>query len=162
MVQRVNHNLSDSLFELNAFLAMCDLEQRIVSTEHYEDLCQKELTSDNCCRPWSVVNYVTFLSNKTSCFDLDEEDIAMVKTLLFDCFQYYNNLKLDNDCVRFACAVPNECKQHNAVYNILHYLTDVDFIKLNVSMRMNLMESILNLYLFFSFTRNLPSFSMPP
>lgn len=133
VVQRVNHNLSDSLFELNAFLAMCDLEQRIVSTEHYEDLCQKELTSDNCCRPWSVVNYVTFLSNKTSCFDLDEEDIAMVKTLLFDCFQYYNNLKLDNDCVRFACAVPNECKQHNAVYNILHYLTDVDFIKLNES-----------------------------
>lgn len=133
MVQRVNYNLNDTLFELNAFLAMCDLEQRIIRTEHYADLCQRELTSDNCCRPWSVVNYVTFLSNKTSCFELDEEDIAMVKTLLFDCFQYYHNMKLSNDCVRSRCVVPNECKQHNAVYNILHYLADVDFIKLNVS-----------------------------
>lgn len=132
MVQRVNYNLNDTLFELNAFLAMCDLEQKIVQTSLYEDLCQKELTSDNCCRPWSVVNYVTFLSNKSSCFDLDEEDIAMVKTLLFDCFQYYHNMKLSNDCVRSSCVVPPPCKQHNAVYNILHYLADVEFIKLNV------------------------------
>ncbi|XP_058813759.1 protein dispatched [Topomyia yanbarensis] len=133
VIQRVKHNLNDTMFELNAFLAMCDLEQRIVNTEHYVGLCQKELTSDNCCRPWSVVNYVTFLSNKTSCFDLDEEDIAMAKTLLFDCFQYYHNMKLSNDCVRSSCVVPNECKQHNAVYNILHYLADADFIKLNES-----------------------------
>ncbi|XP_055523625.1 protein dispatched [Wyeomyia smithii] len=133
VVQRVNHNLNDTLFELNAFLAMCDLEQRITVGEHYTDLCQKELTSDNCCRPWSVVNYVTFLSNKTSCFELDEEDIAMVKTLLFDCYQYYHNMKLSNDCVRSSCVVPTGCKQHNAVYNILHYLTDVEFIKLNES-----------------------------
>uniref|UniRef100_A0A1Q3F822 Putative patched transmembrane receptor n=1 Tax=Culex tarsalis TaxID=7177 RepID=A0A1Q3F822_CULTA len=133
VVQRVNYNLNDTLFELNAFLAMCDLEQKIVQTELYDELCQKELTSDSCCRPWSVVNYVTFLSNKSSCFDLDEEDIAMVKTLLFDCFQYYHNMKLSNDCVRSRCVVPAPCKQHNAVYNILHYLADVDFIKLNES-----------------------------
>ncbi|XP_039441963.1 protein dispatched [Culex pipiens pallens] len=133
VVQRVNYNLNDTLFELNAFLAMCDLEQKIVQTSLYEDLCQKELTSDNCCRPWSVVNYVTFLSNKSSCFDLDEEDIAMVKTLLFDCFQYFHNMKLSNDCVRSSCVVPPPCKQHNAVYNILHYLADVEFIKLNES-----------------------------
>ncbi|XP_058467660.1 protein dispatched [Malaya genurostris] len=133
VIQRVKHNLNDTLFELNAFLAMCDLEQQIVNIENYANLCQKELTTDNCCRPWSIVNYVTYLSNKTSCFDLNEEDIAMVKTLLFDCYQYYHYMKLSNDCVRSNCVVPNECKQHNAVYNILHYLADADFIRINDS-----------------------------
>ncbi|XP_035891595.1 protein dispatched [Anopheles stephensi] len=133
VVQRINHNLNDSMFELNAFLALCELEQKIVKVEHYGDICQRELTSDDCCRPWSIVNYVTFLSNKSSCFELNEEDVAMVKTLLYDCFQYYHNMKLSNDCMRSSCIAPSECKQHNAVYNILHYLANVDFIRQNES-----------------------------
>lgn len=55
----------------------------------------------------------------------------MVKTLLFDCFQYYHGLKLNNDCTQFKCRVPDECAQFNAVYNILHFLTDRDFMKPN-------------------------------
>ncbi|XP_049278174.1 protein dispatched [Anopheles funestus] len=133
VVQRINHNLNESMFELNAFLALCELEQKIVKVEHYGDICQRELTSDDCCRPWSIVNYVTFLSNKSSCFELNEEDVAMVKTLLYDCFQYYHNMKLSNDCIGSRCIAPSECKQHNAVYNILHYLTNVDFIRQNES-----------------------------
>ena len=42
-------------------------------------------------------------------------------------------MKLSNDCIDTKCNVPPECEQHNAVYNILHYLVDVDFIKVNVS-----------------------------
>ncbi|KFB38757.1 AGAP004140-PA-like protein [Anopheles sinensis] len=133
VVQRKNENYNDTLFELNAFLALCELEQKVVTVDHYGDICQRELTSDSCCRPWSIVNYVTFLSNKSSCFELNEEDVAMVKTLLFDCFQYYHNMKLSNDCMRSSCIAPSECKQHNAVYNILHYLANVDFIRQNES-----------------------------
>uniref|UniRef100_A0A182PPZ7 SSD domain-containing protein n=1 Tax=Anopheles epiroticus TaxID=199890 RepID=A0A182PPZ7_9DIPT len=133
VVQRINHNLNDSMFELNAFLALCELEQSIFKVDHYGDICQRELTSDDCCRPWSIVNYVTFLSNKTSCFELNEEDVAMVKTLLYDCFQYYHDMKLSNDCIGSRCIAPSECKQHNAVYNILHYLANVDFIRQNES-----------------------------
>ncbi|XP_035783888.1 protein dispatched-like [Anopheles albimanus] len=134
VVQRINYNLNETLFELNAFLALCELEQLIVGVQHYEDICQRELASaDSCCRPWSIVNYVTFLSNKTSCFDLNEEDVAMVKTLLFDCFPYYRSMKLSNDCLRFSCTAPSECQQHNAVYNILHYLASSDFIRQNES-----------------------------
>ncbi|XP_041788243.1 protein dispatched [Anopheles merus] len=133
VVQRINHNLNDSLFELNAFLALCELEQRIFRVDHYGDICQRELTSEECCRPWSIVNYVTFLSNKTSCFELNEEDVAMVKTLLYDCFSYYQTMKLSNDCTQSSCFAPSECKQHNAVYNILHYLANVDFIRQNES-----------------------------
>uniref|UniRef100_A0A182W1K9 SSD domain-containing protein n=1 Tax=Anopheles minimus TaxID=112268 RepID=A0A182W1K9_9DIPT len=133
VVQRINHNLNESMFELNAFLALCELEQTIVKVAHYGDICQRELTSDECCRPWSIVNYATFLSNKSSCFELNEEDVAMVKTLLYDCFQYYHNMKLSNDCIGSRCIAPSECKQHNAVYNMLHYLTNVDFIRQNES-----------------------------
>lgn len=55
----------------------------------------------------------------------------MVKTLLLDCFQYYHGLKLNNDCSQSKCRVPDECAQFNAVYNMLHFLADRDFIKPN-------------------------------
>lgn len=55
----------------------------------------------------------------------------MVKALLFDCFQYYHGLKLNNDCTQSKCRVPDECAQFNAVYNILHFLTDRNFIRPN-------------------------------
>lgn len=49
---------------------MCELEQQLISVDGYEEICQKEISSDNCCRPWSISNYVTVLANKTSCFDI--------------------------------------------------------------------------------------------
>lgn len=55
----------------------------------------------------------------------------MAKTLLFDCYQYYHGLKLNNDCTQSKCRVPDECAQFNAVYNMLHFLADRDFIKPN-------------------------------
>lgn len=70
VIKRVNRQINESLFEVNALWAMCELEQTIISTNKYENLCQKELSSDNCCRPWSLANYVALLSNKTSCFDI--------------------------------------------------------------------------------------------
>lgn len=54
-----------------------------------------------------------------------------VKTVLLECFQYYHGLKLNNDCSQSRCRVPDECAQFNAVYNVLHFLADRDFIKLN-------------------------------
>jgi hypothetical protein len=59
------------MLEINALLATCDLEQRFTATKEYLHICQQELTSSNCCRPWTLPNYVAFLSNKTSCFDIE-------------------------------------------------------------------------------------------
>lgn len=70
MIKRVNWMLNESMLEVNTLLAMCELEQALVETNHYYGLCQKELTTSNCCRPWSLPNYVSLLSNKTSCFDI--------------------------------------------------------------------------------------------
>jgi protein dispatched 1 len=71
VVKRVRWNINESMFETSALLSMCELEQKIVDTDVYSDVCQKELTSNNCCRPWSLPNYVALLSNKTSCFDIN-------------------------------------------------------------------------------------------
>jgi hypothetical protein len=70
VIKRINQ-LNESLFEINALLDMCDLEQKIIETNDYDDLCQKELNSNSCCRPWSLPNYVALLSNKTSCFEIN-------------------------------------------------------------------------------------------
>ncbi|XP_055677193.1 protein dispatched [Lutzomyia longipalpis] len=133
VMRRINHQLNESLLERNALLAMCDLEQRIVGTNFYNDLCQRELTSQHCCRPWSIPNYVALLTNRSTCFDIEDEDVAIVRELLLQCFPYYHSLKLSNDCVHLKCNVPAECTQFNAVYNILHYLADVDFLTINDS-----------------------------
>ncbi|GAB0087327.1 Protein dispatched [Sergentomyia squamirostris] len=131
VMRRINHQLNESLFERNALLAMCDLEQVIVGTNLYNDLCQREMTSQHCCRPWSIPNYIALLSNKSTCFDIEDDDVGMVKSLLQECYPYYHGLKLSNDCIQFKCNVPPDCTQFNAVYNILHYLADIDFMQLN-------------------------------
>jgi protein dispatched 1 len=59
------------MFDANVLLSMCELEQIIVDTKRYENICQREISSESCCRPWSLPNYVALLSNKTSCFDIN-------------------------------------------------------------------------------------------
>lgn len=72
------------MFDTNSLLSMCELEQKLVDTDGYNDLCQKEISSSNCCRPWSLPNYVALLSNKTSCFDINvsQETICTLNTFL--------------------------------------------------------------------------------
>lgn len=71
VVKRVRWNVNESMFDANALLSMCELERKLVETDGYDELCQKEISSINCCRPWSLPNYVALLSNKTSCFDIN-------------------------------------------------------------------------------------------
>lgn len=63
---------------------------------------------------------------------LQDVDLADVQKLLLDCYEYYHSFKLSNDCVNKKCQVPAECQQHNAVYNIIHFLADSDFIKVKL------------------------------
>ncbi|XP_055384764.1 protein dispatched [Condylostylus longicornis] len=134
VVKRIGPNSTDSIFEINSLLAMCQLEEQIQSVEGYEDFCEKDNFSDQCCRPWSISNYVALLSNKSSCFDITNEDVLNVLNLLSICFEYFNNFKLSSDCnENLNCHVPVDCVKYNAVFNIFHYLTDVNFMKTNES-----------------------------
>lgn len=135
-MERINHNLTASLLEVNALLAMCDLEQRLAAVEHYDDVCVKMVRTDDCCRPWSLPNYVALLANRTHCFDITAEDVARVQKMLQHCFKYYDNLKLQSDCVSVRCRnVPAQCARFNAVYNVFHFLVDNQAMSVNVSSR---------------------------
>lgn len=70
VLQRIGPNDTDSLFDLNGFLAMCEMQHQIETARDYSEYCLKG-SHDNCCRPWSLPNYGTLLANKSSCFDLN-------------------------------------------------------------------------------------------
>lgn len=132
VVKRVHHNLTVSLFEINGLLAMCDLEFQITQTSGYNEMCENEVGYTRCCRPWSLPNYVALLANRSSCFDLKPEDVGHAGSLLLRCAEHYRTLKLSSDCATNRCRVPAECAQHNAVYNMLHYLSDTQAVVENV------------------------------
>jgi len=130
VVKRIGPNSTDSLFDLNGMLAMCQLQEQIGSVPSYQAFCEPE----NCCRPWSLPNYATLLANKSSCFDLTTEDVSLLQTLLLNCYEYYHYLKLDTNCNELnRCYAPEECTRHDLVFNVLNFLSDVGFIKPNVS-----------------------------
>ncbi|KAM8706150.1 hypothetical protein ACLKA7_010435 [Drosophila subpalustris] len=132
VVQRIGPNATDSLFDLNGMLAMCQLQDQIAAVPSYQAFCERELLTSNYCRPWSLPNYATLLANKSSCFDLTTEDVALLQTLLVNCYEYYHNLKLDINCDESnPCYAPEECTRHNLVFNVLNFLTDIGFIKPN-------------------------------
>lgn len=132
-MERINYNVNESMFEMDALLLMCDLERKLIATESYGDYCVRDMNTDECCRPWSIPNYVTRLVNKTNCFDIDVVDVEYVNDLLIACFPYYQNMRLGNDCGNTRCRnVPQECTHSDAVYNIFHYLADSQFMKPNV------------------------------
>ncbi|ALC47821.1 disp, partial [Drosophila busckii] len=132
VVQRIGPNATDSLFDLNGMLAMCQLQEQISSVDSYEAFCERELLTSNCCRAWSLPNYAALLANKSSCFDLTTEDVRLLQSLLLTCYDYFHYLKLDNNCNEHnRCYAPKECTQNNLVYNVLNFLSDMSFMKPN-------------------------------
>lgn len=70
VVERYGSNSTETLFDLSGLLAICQLQEQITSIENYGEFCQRELISNNCCRPWSLSSYAALLANKSSCLDL--------------------------------------------------------------------------------------------
>lgn len=113
-----------SLFSLKNIQAMCRLEARVLrSTPFFTELC---IDDSRECRSWSLGNYIGLLSNKTSCNDLEEKDIVLTLKIISYCAPFYHNYSLGDYCEN-CTKVPSPCKLHNAVYHILHYLTDTHF-----------------------------------
>ncbi|EDX11803.1 GD19576 [Drosophila simulans] len=134
VVQRIGPNATDSLFDLNGLLAMCQLQDQITEVPSYRAFCEPEMLTTECCRPWSLPNYAAMLANKSSCFDLTTEDVTSLHTLLLGCYEYFHDLKMDNHCNEIPhCRAPEECKRLNIVFNVLNFLTDFSFIKSNDS-----------------------------
>lgn len=66
---RTNGNAS--LLEIDAIRAMCNLESKLTSVHSYRGFCQQKFYVKECCRPWSIPNYIAMLSNKTTCHEIE-------------------------------------------------------------------------------------------
>lgn len=129
-----------NMWSMEGVLAQCHIDEALRANNKFSSLCQtyKDHASGRkrCCRSWSPANYVAFLSNRTSCLGVTESDLSRVEVLLKRCSYYYNNHHLTEDCAEnLNCQnhVPAECYAHNAMYHLLHYLMDIDFLPAGVS-----------------------------
>ncbi|KAJ8986210.1 hypothetical protein NQ317_009916 [Molorchus minor] len=127
-----SHNKKD-LFTISNMLAMCRLENEFIDLNDYERLCIHNNKSDQCCKPWSLPNYIAIINNKASCLAITEEDIVTTKAILVKCSPYFHNMELNFECLQDIpyCGVPFECVHHDAVYNILNFLTSTTFLPPN-------------------------------
>ncbi|XP_061097480.1 protein dispatched homolog 1 [Conger conger] len=126
-----------NLWNIQAIKSMCSLDNtRVRSHPQYWTLCQR--TSDaSCCPSWTLGNYIAVLNNKSSCQKITERDVSHTLKVLRSCAKFYHNGTLGPDCWDMAtrrkdqlkCAnVPRKCTKYNAVYQILHFLVDKDFL----------------------------------
>ena len=87
-----------------------------------------------CCHSWSIGNYVALLSNRSSCMEITETDVADTVELLQKCSHFYRSRSLLPDCWETRDWKPcpsnihEDCIRYNAVYSIMHYLADVGFL----------------------------------
>ena len=92
---------------------MGSLEGRLKAEgyEHFGRYCDKALgrSRGSCCRSWSLVNYITFLSGKKSYKDLSQRDVDEFKVVLKVCDGKCGM----EECVRYGCS------KHNAVIQTL-------------------------------------------
>lgn len=128
-------------------LAQCHIDGVLRANIHFMSLCQTQMEhgkkhssgGHKCCRSWSPANYVALLSNRSSCLTITETDLSKAKGVLELCAPYYHTRQLSPDCAEdFDCRrhLPNVCYTHdNAVYHLLHYLLDVNFIPPQVGTR---------------------------
>ncbi|XP_007434470.1 protein dispatched homolog 1 [Python bivittatus] len=127
----------DDLWNLPAIKSMCSMDNmRIRSHAQFGDLCQRT-TAASCCPSWTLGNYIAILNNRSSCQKIVERDVSHTLKLLRTCAKYYYNGTLGPDCWDMAARrkdqlkctnVPRKCTKYNAVYQILHYVVDKDFL----------------------------------
>ncbi|XP_078505954.1 protein dispatched homolog 1 [Lissotriton helveticus] len=127
----------ENLWTLQAIKSMCNIDNlRIRSHPQFGDLCQRA-TPDSCCPSWTLGNYIAILNNRSSCENIVERDVSHTVKLLRTCAKYYYNGTLGSDCWDMAAKrkdqlkctnVPRKCTKYNAVYQVLHYLVDKDFL----------------------------------
>ena len=131
------------IFNADSLKAVCRMEEKVVrKTRGFKSNCFKRNISYNtvrireCCPSWSVGNYIAALSGRSSCQEISSLDVTDVLSLLKKCAPLFNNATLKENCWNFryhtaypVCqTLPLECVRYNAVYNILYYLTDKNFL----------------------------------
>ncbi|XP_050046962.1 protein dispatched homolog 1 isoform X2 [Dermacentor andersoni] len=120
-----------NLFTLEALQSICRTDLDVLRRPaSLRSICER-VSPRRCCTSWSIPHFVALLHNRSSCLDITATDVQEVLKRLEACAPHYHSMKLSHDCASGAplCrGVPAECIEYNAVYTILHYLADVDFL----------------------------------
>lgn len=126
-----------SLWSIQAIKSMCNLDNtRVRSHRDYWSICQRT-SNASCCPSWTLGNYIAVLTNRSSCQKITERDVSHTLKILRSCAKFYHNGTLGPDCWdmtlrrkdQLKCvSVPRKCTKYNAVYQILHFLVDKDFL----------------------------------
>ncbi|XP_071785561.1 protein dispatched homolog 1-like [Asterias amurensis] len=128
---------SHNLLTLQGLQAMCQLETTAIR-QHLQFMrnCYTD-KKGSCCRSWSIGNYVALLSNRSSCMEITEKDVADTVELLQKCSHFYRSRDLQPNCWESResqewkpCPtnIHEDCIRYDAVYSIMHYLADVGFL----------------------------------
>ncbi|XP_041831186.1 protein dispatched homolog 1 [Melanotaenia boesemani] len=126
-----------NMWNIHIIKSMCIQDNvRVRSHRDYWSLCQRT-NADSCCPSWTLGNYIAVLNNRSSCQKITERDVSHTLKTLRLCAKFYHNGTLGPDCWDMAlrrkdqlkCAsVPRKCTKYNAIYQILHFLVDKDFL----------------------------------
>ena len=130
---------NSNLFTAENIRQMCHIEEQIIrSHSSFHELClRKSENSNQCCPSWSLGNYISILSHRSNCSEITDKDVDNVYKTLHKCSKYYFNYTLTHDCEAVKrngrsysrCKdIPRRCVRMNAVFSILHHLTDINFI----------------------------------
>ncbi|XP_060118330.1 protein dispatched homolog 2 [Heteronotia binoei] len=126
-----------SLWNLQAIQSMCQMEQdKIRSHAQFGNLCHRS-ESNECCPSWSLGNYIAALYNRSSCLEITHTDVSQTLALLRSCAPDYHKGILVPSCTgpkterekHARCSkVPEKCTRFPAIYQLLHFLVDRDFL----------------------------------
>ncbi|XP_068683419.1 protein dispatched homolog 1-like [Montipora foliosa] len=129
------------IFDAESLKAVCRMEEKVVrKSKGFKSNCFKtNVLMSECCPSWSVGNYIAALSGRFSCQDISPSDVSAVLSLLRRCAPLFHHGLLKENCWNFnhnleypICrTIPRQCVKYNAVYNILYYLTDKEFLSPN-------------------------------
>ncbi|XP_033734465.1 protein dispatched homolog 1-like [Pecten maximus] len=128
-----------NLFSADKIRHMCRVEEERIHTHPtYPGMCLRA-NDDSCCRSWSLGNYIAFLTGHENCSEIRDEDVSKVGRLLQSCAPFYHNYTLKHNCdtlkrgaKRYICQnMPKKCMRLNTVYDIFHYIADVEFLPAN-------------------------------
>lgn len=136
---------ADDLFYASKLKSMCQLEDEVIrQSSTFERICIRNSKKRGCCRSWSLGNYVALLSNRSSCYDIDDASVQRVLELVHYCrssFQTHSHIPqcwTSENMVDIRCGkIPKRCRKHGAIYSILLYLTDIDFVDEGLSPRVS-------------------------
>ncbi|KAK9498561.1 hypothetical protein O3M35_003165 [Rhynocoris fuscipes] len=125
-------NSQINLFTLPSLLDVCKLQSLITSPDIYKSISATTSKEQRLCRPWSLPNYVTLLANKTSCFNITEEDIKRTKNMLEYCRHYYKDLS----CINWKPEdVHNACEKCRHMFDMIQYILDYEYLNETQSLK---------------------------